>query len=232
MLECFRQARRRRKAGDRGAAVVEFAIALPMFVALLLLVFDAGLGYSAARSSSSAARTAARVGALAGDARDADYRILDALRSFYGGPKADGDDGGADFFIVYLSTPANTNGAPPAACFTTSVVGVCNRYDASILESLDPSMFTTTTVPLTGIEICSPGAPDAAWCPLNRRLNDGSFIGVYVASTYDTTTGIEASAFDLEDRAVFAMYFPPEPIVLGDGLLGDDGLLGTGLLGG
>lgn len=215
MREYHRRVRRRRRAGERGAALVEFAIALPMFIALLLLVFDAGLGYTAARSSSAAARTAARVGALAGDARDADFRILDALRSYYGDSAASG----ADAFIVYLSSPLNSNGVPPAACRTTSVPGVCNRYDASILDTLDISMFATTTVPLTGVEICTPGSPDAAWCPLNRRLNEGSFIGVYVSSTYDTTTGIEADVFNLEDRAVFAMYFPPEPVTLDD-LLG------------
>jgi len=206
--ESLRGLRRRRRSGDRGAAVVEFAIALPMFIALLLLVFDAGLGYSAARSSSSAA-------ALAGDSRDADFRILDALRSYYG----DSASSGAEAFIVYVTSPLNPNGVPPTTCLATSVPGICNRYDASILDTLDISMFGTTTVPLTDIEICSPGSPDAAWCPLDRRLNDGMFIGVYVSSTYDTTTGIEADVFNLQDRAVFAMYFPPEPVTL-DGLLG------------
>jgi len=38
-----------------------------------------------------------------------------------------------------------------------------------------------------------------------------AFSGVYVASVYDSTTGIESSAFNLQDRAVFALYFPPSP---------------------
>lgn len=219
--------KRLRESESRGAAVVEFAIAIPLFVALLLLVFDAGLGYSASRSSSSAARTAARVGALAGDARDADYKVLEALRSFYG------DADSADTFIVYVSDPLNANGTPPPGCASSSIVGVCNRYDASILNSLDPSMFATTTLP-DGTEICDPSAPDAAWCPLTRRLNDGQFLGVYVSSNYDTTTGLETDAFDLEDRSVFALYFPPEPVaVAGDGSLLDDVLDGVDdLLGG
>lgn len=210
--------KRLRNREERGAAIVEFAIALPMFIGLLLLVFDAGLGYSASRSSSAAARSGARVGALAGDSRDADFRVLDALRAQFGRTPAEGDDGGANTIVVYVSNPANSNGAPPAGCTTSSIPGVCNRYDASILESLSMDMFTSTVLP-DGTVICSPSAPDAAWCPLTRRLNDGSFLGVYVASVYDTTTGLEATAFNLEDRAVFSLYFPPEPITLGpDGL--------------
>ncbi len=213
-----RYLKRLRKRDERGAAIVEFAIAIPMFVALLLLVFDAGLGYSASRSSSSAARSAARIGALAGDARDADFRVLDALRSQFGNPDAAGKEGGARVFVVYLSNPLNSNGAPPPGCTTSSIPGVCNKYDASILDSLDPSMFGTTTLP-DGTKTCSSGSPDAAWCPLGRRANDGQFLGVYVSSVYDTTTGIEVAAFNLEDRSVFALYFPPEPVAIGlDGL--------------
>ena len=202
---------------EKGAAVVEFAVALPIFIALLLLIFDAGLGYSASRTSSSAARSAARIGALAGDARNADYQVLQSLR----GEFASFDNGngtGAEVIIIYNSSPTNANGVPPTACFSaSSVVDKCNRYDASILNGLTQELFTDATVTLPdGSETCDPGAVDAAWCPLGRRADDGSFLGVYISSEYDTTTGLESAAFDLEDRAVFALYFPPEPVELPD----------------
>lgn len=215
--------KRRRAAKDRGAAIVEFAIAIPIFVALLLLVFDAGLGYSASRTSSSAARSAARVGALAGEARNADFRVLDALRAQFGGPRADGDDGSVARIVVYRSDPGNPNGAPPTGCISASIPDVCNSYPSTILESLTPETFATEVTimvpdPDTGlptpVTTCDPGAPDAAWCPLDRRADEGSFLGVYIASVYDTTTGIESTAFNLQDRAVFAMYFPPLPEAL------------------
>lgn len=205
---------RLRNKDERGAAIVEFAIALPLFIALLLLVFDAGLGYSASRTSSSAARSAARVGALAGDSRDADFKVLDALRAQFRNPEGDAD--GARIIIVYKTDPTNNNGAPPAGCAAGSIANICNTYDASILESLTPETFATTTLP-DGTETCAPGAPDVAWCPLDRRADDGSFLGVYISSVYDTTTGIDVDAFNLEDRAVFSMYFPPLPEVLEGG---------------
>ncbi|MGZ0179183.1 MAG: TadE/TadG family type IV pilus assembly protein [Acidimicrobiales bacterium] len=206
MRSYLKYLRNRRASDDRGAAIVEFAIAIPLFIALLLVVFDAGLGYSASRTSSSAARSAARVGALAGDARNTDFRILDTLRSDYGNALADGD--GLARIIVFRSDPTNANGAPPAGCGEQSIENVCNSYDAAILGSLASETFASVTLP-DGSVTCTPSAPDAAWCPLNRRSDAGAFLGVYISSVHDTTTGIDSRVFNLEDRAVFALYFEP-----------------------
>ena len=201
--------KRRRKDGERGAALVEFAIAIPIFIGLLLLIFDAGLGYSASRSSSSAARSAARVGALAGELRDADFRALDAIRSHYGDPSSIG------VVIIYRSDASNTNGVPPTGCFAGSSEALaCNTYTPAQLATLSAADFGTVIDPVTQRETCDSSAIDAAWCPTERREDDGSFLGVYISSAYDTTTGIESDAFTLEDRAVFSLYFSPAPISL------------------
>lgn len=197
-LRRFRQSDRR---DERGAALVEFAIAIPIFIALLALVFDAGLGYSKARSSSSTARTAARVGALAGDDRNADYLVLDALRVQFG------DGATVEEIVIYRSDPANPTGTVPDDCTAN---GACNIYNGSILASLNEAMFTTQNVP--GGEWCAGDAPDQVWCPLGRRADDGDYLGVYVRSRAKSTVGIGGSDFGLEDRAVFAMYFPPAPV--------------------
>jgi len=98
--------KRLRDRNQRGAALVEFAIAVPILLTLLALVFDAGLGFNAARTSSSAARSAARVAALEGDNRLADYRALSALRGKFG----NGED--VTGIIIYLSDPDTNPGAP------------------------------------------------------------------------------------------------------------------------
>lgn len=195
--------RKLRKREDRGAAMVEFAIAIPIFIALLALVFDAGLGYSKSRSSSSTARTAARIGALAGDDRNADFLVLDSLRVHFG------DGATVDQIVIYKSDPTNPNGGVPADCVANNA---CNVYSGSILATLSEPNFTTQLV--GGQEACGGDAPDRVWCPLTRRDDDGSFLGVYIRSTAAATVGIGASEFNLEDRAVFAMYFPPEPVVV------------------
>jgi len=199
---------------DRGAALLEFAIALPVFIALLLLVFDAGLGFSAARGSSSAARSAARVGALAGDSRSADFRVLNTLRAHFDVDRIQGDESGAQKIIIYRSDPTSPNGVPAAECFAASSPGRCNTYDASILTNLNATNFGLTVTRPDGTVTCDPGAPDAAWCPLERRADEGDFLGVYVSSIYDAATGLETEAFNIEQRSVFALYFPPLPIEL------------------
>lgn len=198
--------RRNREKGqpkERGAAMVEFAIAVPIFIALLALIFDAGLGYSESRSSSSTARTAARIGALAGDDRNADFLVLDSLRAQFG------DGSTVEQIVVYRSDPSNPAGTVPAGC---AAANACNTYPGTILATLNETMFTSAFV--GGQEFCAPGSPDENWCPLQRRNDDGSYLGVFVKSTAQATVGIGTSEFNLEDHAVFALYFPPEPVVI------------------
>jgi len=104
---------------DRGAALVEFAVVLLVLLPLLSVVFDAGLGYAAARSSSSIVRSAAQVGVRAGENRNADFLILQALKAEYGN--------GADVtsIIVYESDPAGTGDFDPACVGN----GWCRWYD-------------------------------------------------------------------------------------------------------
>lgn len=196
--------RRDRRSGaekDRGAAMVEFAIAVPIFIALLALVFDAGLGYSEARSSSSVTRTAARIGALAGDDRNADFLVLDSLRTQFG------DGAGVEQIVIYRSDVTNPSGEVPADCVGA---GTCNVYTGATLATLNEAEFATVTV--GGVDTCD--GPDSNWCPLGRRTAIPTFLGVFVKSTADATVGIGASEFNLEDHSVFAMYFPPEPVIV------------------
>jgi len=206
--------KRLRNRDERGAALVEFAIALPIFIALLALIFDAGLGYSASRSSSSAARSAALVASKAGESRDADYRALDALLAEFG---ADGEtaaeiEAQVQRIVIYRS-PAGSDGSVPPEC-TTSTPGLCNVYTGAQLANLNPADFAASSILPGGDIVCDSTAPDAAWCPLLRRNVIGDSLGVYVETTSEAAVGIGASEFKLGNRAVFSMYFQPIPIPL------------------
>ena len=203
MKTFMKKIRARRERKERGAALVEFAVAVPILIALLAIVFDVGIGYTDARTSSSAARSAARIGALAGDTRTADFRVLDALRAQFGSGET------VRNIYVYMVDPStNPDGLPPAEadCDETTK---CTRYPGSVLATLTKAAFegednsgATTT--------CAGSSPDRNWCPLDRRADDGKFLGVYIETTSRKTIGaISPDAFELEDRAVFALYFPP-----------------------
>lgn len=187
-----------RSRDERGGALLELAISIPIFIVILALIFDAGLGFSAARDSSSAARSGARVAALAGDDRLADYRALDAIRSEF----ANSNDS-ITWVAIYLSAPGG-DGTVPAACQPGggSVPGVCNTYDGATIDALTPANFVSDT--------CA-GEVDAAWCPTTRLDDDGNYLGVGVWTSHSPTVGlINASDYELADRAVFALFFPDD----------------------
>jgi len=203
-----RRALRDDSSSERGGALLELAISIPIFVVILALIFDVGLGFSAARDSSSAARSAARVAALAGNERFADFRAIDAVRAEYGN-----SDDTLMWMVVYRSEPGGT-GEVPDACRPggTSVSGVCNVYDTA---DLDPD--TGLTIDDFGDDDCV-GDPDAAWCPTDRLADDGNYLGVGVWTAHNPTIGLvigrngggetPMGTVELEDRAVFALFFP------------------------
>lgn len=205
------QQRRRSNARDeRGGALLELAIAVPIFVVIIALIFDVGLGFSAARDSSSAARSAARAAALAGDERLADYRAIDAVRAEF----ANSNDE-IVAVTVYRSEPGG-DGAVPAGCEPGSpgVGGLCNVYSGADVAALTPADFDD--------DDCV-GDADSQWCPTGRLADDGDYLGVGVWTVHTPTIGLvigrngggDESALggndggvELEDRAVFALYFP------------------------
>jgi type II secretory pathway pseudopilin PulG len=199
----------RNGSSDRGGALLELAISIPIFVVILALIFDVGLGFSAARDSSSAARSAARVAALAGNERLADFRAIDAVRAEYGN-----SDDTIMWLTVYRSEPGGT-GEVPAACRPggSGVAGLCNVYGTA---ELDPD--TGLTVDDFDADDCA-GDPDSNWCPADRVDDDGDYLGVGVWTAHDPTIGLiigrnggddetPMGTVELEDRAVFALFFP------------------------
>lgn len=63
---------------DRGTALIEFAVILPLMVMLAIGAFEWGVGFRDQISVSQSVREAARVGGAVGDRSDADCAILEA----------------------------------------------------------------------------------------------------------------------------------------------------------
>lgn len=200
-----RRALRNDSSSERGGALLELAISIPIFVVLIALIFDVGLGFSAARDSSSAARSAARVAALAGNERLADYRAIDAVRAEYNNSNDE-----IVWMAVYRSEPGGT-GEVPAACEPGGIgqSGVCNVYSGAQIATLTQTDFEN--------DDCA-GEPDSNWCPTGRLADDGNYLGVGVWTSHNPTIGLvigrngggesPMGTVDLEDRAVFALFFP------------------------
>jgi len=189
--------RRRRKDDDeRGVAMVELAIVLPIFILMIFGMVEFGLMFRERMTIASAASSAARTGATLGTEEEADYRILQALEAgLY-------DQVDASVLIsvdIFRATPSGTK-----------VLGDINRYiyDASLggckwIPCPDP-----TSVPIPY------GSPDG-WWPVDRdtTLTGGiDVLGVEVVYQHDTVTNIIPFLNrQLTERALVRL----EPDVLG-----------------
>lgn len=184
----------RKERDERGAALLEFAIVLPILVMLLALMFDVGVGFGAGRSSAEAARSAARIASQDPTARNADYLALSAIRLAFAEPNDT-----IDWVAIYKTTPAQ-GATIPAGCTPGGggASGVCNVYTGAEIDALAPEQFDN--------EDCT-GSLDALWCPTDRTDDDGDYLGVAIWSEHRRWIGLlDRDPVSLQDQAVFPIF--------------------------
>jgi Flp pilus assembly protein TadG len=82
VLEGIRMRQRIRNAfGERGAALVEMAILLPLLIVLVFGIIEYGLLFKEKLTIAAAATSSARTGATMGTRAEADFAILQALEA-------------------------------------------------------------------------------------------------------------------------------------------------------
>jgi Flp pilus assembly protein TadG len=190
---------RTRASGERGAALVELAVVLPLLLLIAFGVVEYGSAWNRKLQMETAARAGARVGSSLGNTRLADYGLLQGVKS------AINDIGlsNVDYVVVFKSTA--TDGARPsgtcASSTPTSVSGSCNVYTGAQLQSLTQADFTGTVS-------CGTTAPDRYWCPLSRQNVQSigaDYIGVWIKARYVTITGLFKSPFFLTSAAIMRL---------------------------
>ncbi len=188
---------RDRLEGDRGAAVVEFALAMPILVLLVMGAIDYGAGWMADTGLVRAASIAARTGASQGDKPLADFDVLQSV----GGSMESIGNLELTKVVVYKATG---DGKPPQNCLSADVgiAGLCNVYTATKTYTTDPVGF-----PRTGgaDPSCAPGAWDYSWCPTTRdnEAPDFDHLGVYLEATFDPPAGFLATSPKITAYAVY-----------------------------
>lgn len=199
----------RRARDERGAALVEFAIVVPLLITIAMGLLDFGLAWRTSLTVSSGVRAGARVGSGMGNDRFTDHSILQALNA-----SLDADD--VHKIVVYKST--TDDGAVPQVCKDASPgasVAGCNIYDGASL-ALPRSAFEVGSVSASGDYLSCGGGPDASWCPVSRYNSQVSpgpdYLGVWVDYRHDFVSGwFPAGGLDIKDNAVMRLE-PPEQI--------------------
>jgi len=190
--------RRRRFTGSRGSALVEMVIILPLFVVLAFGTIEFGAAWSNKLKVETASRAGARVGSSLGNARLADWSLLQSVRSAL----EDIGISNVRYVVVYKST--TSNGAIPATCKTSppsSQNGLCNVYTGTQLSSLVQGDFA-------GTSSCAVTAPDRFWCPTSRQdvQHLGTdYLGVWIIADSPTVTDLFGSPLDLQAKAIMRL---------------------------
>ncbi len=173
--------------GDRGAALTEFALVLPILVLLFAGVVDFGFAWKDSLTIGTGAQAGARISANMGNHRTADEEAIIAVASAVASL---GDNVTIEHIVVFKP---GADGEVPSSCFSggkpTSTTGVCNHYTPTQMADV---LAGTADFDTSGAT-CGSSAVDRYWCPLdreNRQLIGADEVGVYVEAQRGWSTGV------------------------------------------
>ena len=179
MSVATRRARSRR--GERGSAIIEAALATPVFFLMLFGVMEIGLLLRTDLTTTHASRDGARAASVFGREAETDFLVLQTIRH---GIDAIGVDD-IEYVVIYrLASPTDVM---DPACRTTSQVGICNRY---VRADFDLALDYTNGNPTPNFR-CGPAAVDRFWCPGDRdsSIETADYVGVFIETEHQYITG-------------------------------------------
>jgi hypothetical protein len=158
--------RRIGRKNERGATLVEAAIATPLVFMLLFLVFEGGFMMRASTVARYGATSGARAGSIAGNDASADYDVLAAVRRSANAMKSS-----REVVRVVIYKASGPGDKVPNQCLAGPVNNLCNVYAGVDLDRPQES-FTSGT-----------WTPAMHWDATTRsvsRLAGSDWLGVYV----------------------------------------------------
>ncbi|MCP3991785.1 MAG: pilus assembly protein [Actinomycetia bacterium] len=187
----MRRSRGQEHGRERGAALVEAAVATPVFFLLILGIFEFGLLYRDSLTTNNATHQGARAASVSGQRSDADFLIL---RSVEHGIATMGIDN-LDFVVVFRAS--GPDATVPTACLTSSQAMVVGNPAAPACNRYVPADFTLAVDDALGNDLgnfrCSSTAVDKYWCPSDRETSISAgieYVGVHVQTTHAYITGV------------------------------------------
>jgi Flp pilus assembly protein TadG len=209
---------------ERGVALVEAAIVLPVLFLLILGLFEGGLYFRDDLTNGYVARDAIRVLSTVGGDDSADQLAMQA--AYKAGAALQQGGQSIEIITIYRATCAGTAPCATASAPITStagigsptcttvpvgpsagVDGVCNVYNPHLITGamLANPAYWGCTVSVPGITPL-----DRFWCPTSRKstLSDyastgSDYIGIRVQMTHASVTGLIATGRTLTSESVY-----------------------------
>ncbi len=189
---------------ERGIALIETALVMPLLFLLFVGMIEAGVAYRDGNTLARATQQSARSDSRIADGTLADYEALKSLESGLAALDA------SSIARVIIYDAGATGDSPPPGCLAlarpddTSVVGnaTCNVYSATQVAADNPASFG-----------CA-GRWDTNFCPTSRTRtgDDPTRLGVWVELDFDKVTKVLPGSLSLTRSAVYQL----EPCVAGD----------------
>ena len=201
---------------DRGAAFIEFALAVPFLLLIAMGIVEMGLGWMATNNVNASVRDAARAGTSAPAYLTSDRTILVTI----GTGLSASELSGLKKVVVFL---ADSNGKPlDATCLTrtpidgspgTAVNGVqdkCNIYGPNQVKyAVANPTNTTAWGGASDQKSCTGSEIDRQWCPAKRKNSQANNqldnLGVYVELKHSSVTHFTFGSMTIKRQAVFRL---------------------------
>lgn len=222
---------RARARSSRGVAVVEAAFVTPIFLMLILGVFEGGLFMKDYLGMANATRAGARTASAAGKSAQADlYTVLNISREIAALNRSD-----IQYVVIYNATgfgvgPVDEDDGLVAGCLSgTPITGKCNVYRPSdftkaVAQVKEESRHAAAVTAGQTSDVLDQSkvwfgcltegphagaSPDRFWCPTvreDRRSGNGGrgpdFVGIYIKVRHEWVTHMFGSGRDMDDQSV------------------------------
>ncbi len=188
---------RRRQNRERGAVLVEAAIAIPLLLILIFGAVEAGMAWEAKSSSTAGLRTGLLRAASLADRPETDLRILQSVVGEIG-PENVGNINHVIVFDASGIDPETTVASCAAAAAGGGIAGVCNTYDTADLNEVVLGNWTSGVggdfddgSNLSGtVYTCDITKVDSNWCAPSRILTGPAEVGIALSYDHTWFTGV------------------------------------------
>ncbi len=186
-----------RRRCERGAVLVEAAIAIPLLLMLIFGAIEAGMAWEAKSSSTAGLRTGLLRAASLADRPETDLRILQSIVGEIGGE----DVNNINYVVVFDASgpdPTATVAACAAAAAGGGMSGTCNTYTTGDLGQVVDGNWTAGpggnfddgSNGGSGWYTCDATKVDSNWCAPSRIISGPAQVGVAISYDHTWFTGV------------------------------------------